>query len=152
MNSTRTLLGRFFSLLIAVAGVSGCLPRGEAHSVDEIFTDARSSYNSVSKDVPADVGTSLSQISANLDKLAGINGAGDAREVSRQVAESLNGLMGRTGFTTRPALTELINQYRAIGASNGAPMSLDNNATLKLLAARTYTLLKTEIATTSFKL
>ncbi len=152
---------RFSSLakgLLSVAFVcassallAGCGPRGESHTVDEIFTDAKAGYVSVASNLSPDVSTSLKTLSGSLDRLAGVGGAGDARPIAGEVAGTLTTLSAKAGYTARPALAELINQYRSIANSSGAPITL-GAANLKLLAARTYSLLTAELNTSKFQL
>lgn len=131
--------------------VTGCGPRGESHTVDEVFRDAKQGYVDVSGKATSDVGTSLKTLSGSLDKLAGLGGGGDARQISGEVAGTLTTLSAKAGYTARPALAELINQYRSIANSSGASITL-GAANLKLLAARTYALLTAELATSQFRL
>ncbi len=144
---------RLFTLSAVVwcaAAVLGCGPRGESHTLDQVFSDARTEFNAVATaNVPGDVATSLKQVAADLDKLAGIGGGGDAKEISQAVANSIDSLIEKSGMTQRASMTELVNQYRSVGSaaavSVGAPQ-------LKLLTARTYTLLKSELISTKFGL
>ena len=131
--------------------VVGCGPRGESHTVDEIFTDAKAGYVDVSNKASPELGTSLKTLSGSLDRLAGIGGGGDSRQVSSEIAGTLTTLSQKAGYTARPALAELINQYRSIANSSGAPAKL-GAANLKLLAARTYSLLTAELSTSQFRL
>lgn len=131
--------------------ITACGPRGESHTVDEIFTDAKVGYVNASAKLSADLGTSLKTLSGSLDRLAGVGGGGDARPIAGEIAGALTTLSSKAGYTARPALAELINQYRAIANSSGAPMTL-GAANLKLLAARTYSLLAAELATSRFRL
>lgn len=129
----------------------GCAPRGESHTVDEIFSDAKSGYVEASGKAPADMGTSLKTLSGSLDRLAGLGGGGDARQVSGEIAGTLATLSAKAGYTARPALAELINQYRNIADTSGSPTTL-GAPNLKLLAARTYSLLTAELTTSQFRL
>lgn len=150
----KTLTSRIFSFVVAAASlalVSGCAPRGEAHSVEQILNDARSAYSEMGQDVAPDVATSLKSLTGSLDKLAGLGGGGDARQVSASIADGLNSLMTRSGFTQRPAMAELINQYRSLSNATGAPTAL-GAPNLKLVVARTYTILTSELTSTKFKL
>lgn len=150
----KTLTSRIFSFVVAAASlafVSGCAPRGESHSVEQILNDARAAYSGMSQDVSPDVSTALKSLTGSLDKLAGLGGGGDARQVSANVAEGLNSLITRSGFTQRPAMAELINQYRTLSTSTGAPTAL-GAPNLKLVVARTYTILTSELTSTKFKL
>jgi hypothetical protein len=119
--------------------------------LEQIFTDARSAYTSAAPKANTAVGEALKQLNGNLERLAGIGGGGDAREVSQQVAADLDSLTGKAGYTQRPSMTELISQYRSINTNAEAPTTL-GAPQLKLLVARTYQLLASEIATTNFKL
>lgn len=150
----KTISHRILSIVVCTAAaslVSGCGPRGESHTVDQIFGDARSSYLSSyvlsSKTAPGEV----KAVSDSLDKLAGEGGGGDARQISASVADNLTTLLPKSGFTQRAAMTELINQYRQIANSTGAPLTL-GAPNLKLIAARTYTLLVAEFNSTQFRI
>ena len=88
---------------------------------------------------------------SSLDKIAGQGGGGDARQISAGLADGLTTLLPKSGFTQRAAMTELIKQYRNLGASSGAPLTL-GAPNLKLIAARTYTLLSAELASTTFRI
>ena len=101
--------------------------------------------------VNPEVGSSLQALSGSLDKLAGLGGGGDARQVSASIAESLNTLMPKAGATQRAAMAELITQYRSISTGTGAPTSV-GAPNLKLVAARTYSLMSAELTSTKFRL
>ncbi len=129
----------------------GCGPRGESHTVEQILDDARVSYQAVStKALPGDA-SALKSLQTSLDKLAGIGGGGDAKVVAGDIANSLNGLMTKSGFTVRPAMAELISQYRTVAADSASKVSI-GAPNLKLLAARTYSLLTAELSTSQFRL
>lgn len=136
---------------IALAFVSGCAPRGESHTVDEILTDARTGYMTVFASRAGDYKEQLKGLTASLDKLAGIGGGGDARSISGGIAESLQALIDHAGFTVRPAMGELINQYRVVATNGSRDLSI-GAPNLKLLVARTYTLISSELKTTQFKI
>lgn len=138
-------------LSVASTFMVACGPRGESHTVDEIFTDAKAGYVSASANLTPDLGTSLKTLSGSLDRLAGIGGGGDARPIAGEIAGTLTTLSAKAGYTARPALAELINQYRSIANSSGAPMTL-GAGNVKLLAARTYSLLTAELTTSRFRL
>jgi len=149
----RHISSRFSSLLVAACFVSvvGCGPRGESHTLDQIFADARGAYSGVASNANTSVGDPLKQLNGDLERLAGLSGGGDAREISKQVADGLAGLTPKAGVTQRASLTELANQYRVISSQTESPVTL-GNAQLKLLVARTYQLLASEISTTNFRL
>lgn len=150
----KTTVTRIVSLVVSTSAallVSGCGPRGESHTVEQIFTDARANYTDTSAKVTPDVGSALSNLTSSLDKIAGQGGGGDARQISAGLADGLTALLPKVGFTQRAAMTELINQYRALAASTGAPLTL-GAANLKLIAARTYSLLSAELVSTQFRI
>ncbi len=150
----KTTPSKFLAFCIATTAaclVSGCGPRGESHTVEQIFSDARATYSQMSAQVAPDVSASLKNVAASLDKIAGQGGGGDARQISASLADGLTDLMPKAGFTQRAAMTELINQYRQLSASTGAPVML-GAANLKLVAARTYNLLTAELTSTKFKI
>jgi hypothetical protein len=60
-------------------------------------------------------------------------------------------MLPKAGFTQRAAMTELINQYRLIANSSGAQVSV-GAPNLKLIAARTFSLLSAEITSTNFRI
>lgn len=148
------LTARFVSSIVFVmscVSITGCGPRGEAHTVDQILTDARGGYESVSGKVSSADGASMKTLASNIDKVAGIGGGGDARALSSEIASQLESLSVRAGYTARPAMAELVNQYRNIAADKSAAVSI-GAPHLKLLAARTYSLLTAELSTTQFRL
>jgi len=151
------MVGKFFynrlaSLVVAGAGlcmISGCGPRGESHTVDQVLSDARGAYQQVSASASGDAANSLKSLSTALDKLAGIGGGGDAKVISGDVVNVLTGFSTKVGYTVRPALAELVNQYRSVSEDEGASIGAPH---LKLLVARTYSLLTSELKTSQFKI
>lgn len=142
---------RTVACVAATLVLVGCAPRGESHTVDQILNDARSSYASTKVDVPSDVGSSLTTLTGSLDKLAGLGGGGDSRQIAGSVADTLGALVSKAGFTQRPQMSELMNQYRSVAGAQGAPTTL-GAPNLKLLVARTYTLLSAELTSTKFRI
>ena len=150
----RFLVDRIVAFLIIGASIcvaAGCAPRGESRTVEQILTDARSAYQSASASFSGDVSPALKSLSGALDRLAGIGGAGDAKLVSQEISTMLVELSGRIGYTSRAAMAELIEQYRTISQSAGSSVSI-GAPNLKLLAARTYSLVTSELTTTKFKI
>ena len=150
----KTTLSRILSIIIstsAVVLVSGCGPRGESHTVEQIFSDARAAYSKMASKASPDMNAALTGISSSLDKIAGQAGGGDVRQLSANIADSLTAVLPKAGFTQRAAMTELIKQYRQLANSSGADVSA-GAANLKLVAARTYTLLSAEITSTNFRI
>jgi hypothetical protein len=93
----------------------------------------------------------LTGISASLDKIAGQGGGGDVRQLSASLADGLTSMLPKAGFTQRPAMTELIKQYRQIADASGTQVAA-GAANLKLVAARTYALLSAELTSTNFRI
>jgi hypothetical protein len=60
-------------------------------------------------------------------------------------------MLPKSGFTQRAAMTELIKQYRQISEASGTQVAV-GAANLKLVAARTYSLLSAEITSTNFSI
>jgi len=141
------LLVSGFTLLL----VSGCGPRGESHTVEQILTDARSAYQGVASKAPSDTSAALKFLTASLDRIAGLGGGGEAKIISQEIANMLTELSPKAGYTVRPAMAELISQYRTVAAASDSPVSI-GAANLKLLAARTYALVTSELRTTQFKI
>ncbi len=137
--------------LVSCVSVVGCGPRGEAHTVDQILSDARGGYESAAGKVQGNDTSTIRTLTSNIDKVAGIGGGGDARVLSADIATQLEGLSVRAGYTARPAMAELVNQYRNVAADKGSKVSI-GAPHLKLLAARTYSLLTAELNTTAFRL
>ncbi len=150
----KTTLSRILSLIIstsAVVLVAGCGPRGESHTVEQIFSDARAGYAKMASKATPDMNGALTGLVSALDKIAGQSGGGDVRQLSASLADGLTSMLPKAGFTQRAAMTELINQYRLIANSSGAQVSV-GAPNLKLIAARTFSLLSAEITSTNFRI
>ncbi len=136
---------------ICLMAAVGCQPRGESHTLEQILSDARSGYSALTVQPPSEVDAFLTQLKNNLDKLAGLGGGGDARELAGEVAGILGELSQKSGFTVRPAMTELMNQYKGIADGTGSAISI-GAPNLQLLVARTFSLLTAERSTSNFSL
>jgi hypothetical protein len=150
----KTTLSRILSLIVstsAVVLVAGCGPRGESHTVEQIFSDARAGYTKMASKATPEMNTTLVGLTGSLDKIAGQNGGGDVRQLSASLADGLTAMLPKAGFTQRAAMTELINQYRIIANASGAQI-MAGAPNLKLIAARTYSLLSAEITSTNFRI
>ena len=150
-NSLRNKIASLVVVGASVLSLSGCAPRGESHTVEQILADARSGYQQVASNVGGDTAASLKYLSGSLDKLAGIGGGGDAKTVSNEIATALTDLSTKVGFTVRPALAELVSQYKTVSEDKAAAASI-GAPNLKLLVARTYALMTSELKTTQFKI
>lgn len=134
------------SLLILVA-LSSCAPRGETRALDEIYRQAVEDYTvklAAASTVP-DL-TTLQDLKSLLEKLAQPGATASVSDDAATVATLLAGLAPKAGYTSRPALGEIADQFRSLSLE---PESAA--ATRKLLAARTFILLTSELETTQFK-
>ncbi len=148
------------SLLLLVA--SGCAPRGETKSLDEVLGLARERFTSVQKRVPS--GALSAEASKSLDQaMKAIDGALAASSIGEQAAQAkslesaFSDLLPNAGYTSRAALTEVKKQYGQIAEQvsaevAGLPPAADQVAKVKLAAARAYTILASELETTGFNL
>jgi len=139
------------STLAVVVTAVGCQPRGESHTLEQILSDARSGYTALNVAAAGDTSAVLNQLKVDLDKLAGLGAGGDAKELAGKVSATLGDLAQRSGFTARPAMTELMNQYKVIATQEGTAVSI-GAPNLQLLVARTFSLLTTELSTSKFAL
>lgn len=147
-------LSRILTLIIstsAVVLVAGCGPRGESRTIEQIFSDARAGYYKMTSEASPDMSATLKTLAASLDKIAGQQGGGDVGQLSAGLADGLTSLLPKVGFTQRPAMTELIKQYRVLASASGSQVAA-GAANLKLVAARTYTLLSAELTSTNFRI
>jgi hypothetical protein len=141
----------FLSSLAVMLAATGCQPRGESHTLEQILSDARNGYTALNVAAIGDTSAVLNQLKVDLDKLAGLGAGGDAKELAGKVSATLGDLAERSGFTVRPAMSELMNQYKVIAAQEGAAISI-GAPNLQLLVARTFSLLTTELSTSKFSL
>lgn len=149
-------LRRFVATLLLVAVVAlltACEPRGETRSVDEVLRLERTRYvrlverteNPQLRQVLDGVNgalDSLLETAAQAQKAEEVAGFG---EPAAELAKALSTLVNDAGYTARPSIFELANQYRHFAGENGAQPS-----TIKLLVARTYTILASELESTAF--
>ncbi len=151
----------FLIALVCFVSV-GCKPRGETKSLDTLLGDSRQKFAVATSQAPAlklnfagselaetsvELPEVLRELNSNLDKLLVKGSAADRSGTASTVAKTLAALTPHAGYTARPAFAEISKQYRTI--SQGASIEL---ATLKLVAARTYALISSELETTKFGL
>lgn len=131
--------------------VSGCAPRGEGKSVDEVLQSHRQKFATAmaAANVSGEARTHLDKVQTELTEL--VASASSAVPVkSQEIAAELRALVPHSGFTTRPALSELIDQYTVIGAVTDTRTL--GSSQVKLLVARTLGLLTSELETTKLAL
>ncbi|RMG42759.1 MAG: hypothetical protein D6719_05530 [Candidatus Dadabacteria bacterium] len=137
-------LFRIIAVSTVLALLAGCAPRGETRTLDQVLESARGRFEKADRSsVAPEAGTQLSRIEGHLKRLA--DGEGAAEELNA-VADELGSLIPMAGFTNRPALTELGNQYRQLSSSSNR-----SSGAIRLLVARTYRALASEIETTKFR-
>ncbi|MCB0340089.1 MAG: hypothetical protein KDD53_10820 [Bdellovibrionales bacterium] len=127
----------------------GCAPRDEYKSVDQLLNNARSSFEQVKDSGTADVNAQVSSIVSALDNALQIEDAGGRQRELLKASEALNALLYRANYTTRPAMHELVTQWRGLATDESDKVA---TASVKLLAARTLTLMTSEMETTKFGL
>ncbi len=142
---------KFLSILVITLSIVSCGPRGESLSVDQILTVQKDKYSNHlnSSQVNSSLLSNLNGISAALDLISSEGGAKQVNDKAKVISENLSDLIVKAGYTSRPALSELVTQYRVIASGAGAS---DKPATIKLLVARTYSALASELETTKFQL
>jgi hypothetical protein len=113
--------------------------------------DARTAYERVGTAPSGESATTIEQLPRVLDRLAGLSGGGDVRQLAGEVVTLLSAVLPKASFTVRPGLTELINQYQSISAGAAGATRI-GAPEVKLLVARTYTALAAERSTVNFAL
>lgn len=146
IRSEVSLASLFFMAGVALIAIVGCGPRGETKSLDEVVAGARSSFYQRAEVVKdAEVKDELAQAARLLE--ASIDSPlDDSSARSERIAQILQSLTTRAGYTSRPALGELQSQWLA-GAEGGMTSEAG-----KLLAARTFSLLASELDGIGFAL
>lgn len=140
---------RMLNILIISIGliITGCGPRGESRSLDEILASAKSEYHAQIASVTPEIKPDIDRLTRGLERsLAGVDVASDVRADFSEVEGAMMNLIGKAGYTSRPALGELMSQFRSI--ANGE--NSYSKEQVVLLVARTYFLLSTELKTAKF--
>lgn len=138
------------AVAVLLVALQGCMPRGESYSLSDVHGWAKERYQSAVKDFTPkseEVKASLVQIESLLAKLDEAKPGSDLGQTTRALADALVKMAPRAGFTSRPALGELSEQYRVLAAKENvtAPQ-------VKLIATRTYSLLASELEGVKFSL
>lgn len=142
--SVRTLV-KLFSIVLV--GFIGCNPRGETKTLDEVFRAAEGRFYQVYRADGAGKGQPAvsSSLRVVVDTLKEIESAGEQSLTDRYgaVGKALSELTTYAGYTTRPALGELAEQWIGLKASAEAPST-------RLLISRTYGVLASELEAVGF--
>ena len=147
----RTMPNRIlpFALALLLAGLQGCMPRGESYTLDQVHGWAKDRYQSAMKEFNPktnDVKASLSEVESLLGKLETTKGS-DVAPTSQALADALNKLAPHAGYTSRPAFGALSEQYRVLAGKGKV-----TTPQAKLIATRTYSLLTSELEGVKFAL
>lgn len=148
------------SLAVSLALLAGCAPRGETHSLEQVLSDARARFVAAQKRTNGDgSGEGTATVQQSIQAMEAMLKASDLKEAAPQAAAveaKLETLIDHAGYPTRPALSEIIKEYRSIGSGvipeAVASSQADQVSTVKLLVARTYALLASELETANFSL
>ena len=146
---TRTLGGMILLAGMGVFSFTGCAPRGETRSLDEILSGAKSKYDSVEKELSPAVLTQVNSLTSNLERALEKGSGGELPAILREAGGSLQELTLKAGYTSRAALSEFSAQFQELARQTPGDIT---SAQVKLLAARAYQLLLSEIETTKFAL
>lgn len=153
--------------------LSGCAPRGETKSTDQVLELARSNFEvalasnekrTTQSGADSDVMPMIKDLLVSVEGLAEIGSVGNELngskltplsaaerqkvvELSGTAAASLATLTQRAGYTARPAMGSLANQFRSMHFQSSVPP----REALNLIVARVYHLLASELNATAFK-
>ncbi|MEZ4754503.1 MAG: hypothetical protein R3A13_09390 [Bdellovibrionota bacterium] len=134
-------------LFVSLIFLSACAPRGESHTLEQVLKSSQDRYAAASEQAGAlKVANVLNQTKQHLEDLLTDENAEQTKTIY-ETANLLSELSTKAGYTSRPAMTELINQYRELGQLGQA-----ESDQLTLLVSRTYSALASELETTKFQL
>ncbi len=123
--------------------ISACGPRGETRTLDDVLQSSKQRFtNAQGASIPQTQAAILKEIPGRLEQLAGAATPQSAKTAG-EVADLLSSLISHAGYTARPALAEIVTQYRMLPTAQAS-------AAPRLLVARTYSLLASELETTHF--
>lgn len=140
-------LSKLTFLVVLAVVLNGCV-RGETKTLNEVLQLSRQRYQAVSNRAQeATLGQSLGGLTATLEGILAKADKAVQQQHAGKIAEQLTTLLPRTGYTTRPAMREIIKQYMVLSSSADL-----TPAEVELLVSRTYSMLATELETTAFKI
>ena len=149
------------SALFVTLSCIGCT-RGESNSLDEIVGDSKARFSdaahgSLSR-VPETVRGDLSDLASRLEDFSRQSAATSLNSEAADISRRILALVPHSGFTSRPALTQLATQYAAFGNVEGVGTEQVEAAASgsvgerQLLSARTFSALAAELEGTAFSL
>lgn len=167
MKSFPSSLVRFSLVAAVVLCASACEPRGETLTLDRVLERAREKYQSALASVnagagkdggaalPPEVAARLKSVTDELEGMVRQAGVDPSAEVARsagQVSEALADLAQSAGYTSRPAMGELVSQLEALAGSAAAEGKSFDGSKARLVASRVYSLLSSELEGVKFSL
>jgi hypothetical protein len=143
---TETMFKKIIILCLLTLLAAACGPRGETNSLEQVFSAAKADFTKSKKaQVPAVVTKDFEFIEQSLAKIVATDFS-KAEALAPDIAKALVRISRHSGYTVRPSIGELANQYLVLAERETA------SASVKLLVARTYSLLAQELASTAFRL
>jgi hypothetical protein len=143
-NRNSKVVGSLGLALVLVTG--GCEPRGETKTLEEVVQVSRLQLDQAMKrDISPSALAPLSKTREVLEALLKEARAGVETGQYEAVASLLAELAVGAGYTSRPALGELADQWRALTGSSNRPE-------VRLLVSRTMSALASELEGVAFSL
>ena len=143
---------------VLLAGLTACAPRGETDSLEEILQTSKKRFARALRSGPEEGrawATDVQPLLEALEQAARNSLDSPSVRVEAQafeaVAHSLSDLTARAGTPSRAAFGALVAQYEGMRQATTADQAPAAN-TVKLLVARTYNLLSSELESTAFAL
>jgi len=146
---------KLVAVVLSIFALASCGPRGESKSVQEVLDTARDRF--AKEDIAALKPEASQNVQALVREIEGMvkatdrlvtDGNGAVSEGAARAVTNLEAVIERSGVTVRPAIAELTNQYRMLAIARD-PI---NPGAVKLLVARTYSTLCSELETSKFSL
>jgi len=139
--------------LFLLTMVVGCKPRGESRSVADILAESSKAYRKAfdGEPLPERVSSRLPELSDALSRLTEAADLDRKKALADAIVEHLRALVVTAGYTTRPAIGELIDQFGALAETESGSVVSDS-ATISLLVSRTFYLLASELKGVRFQL
>jgi hypothetical protein len=155
-KSSNSFISLLFNIsIIFLLTFLGCEPRGENKSLDQVLENAISRYENIvkkaeSKGLTPPVLERLTNLNTTLRSINLSDKNTYKKVVLQDIIDNLISLTPEAGYTTRPALGEIVEQYSEM-LSLISDKRIDVRA-LQLLVARTYFLLASELDGVRFQL
>jgi hypothetical protein len=140
----------FFTIFSLSTLFSACAPRGENNSLDEVLSVQQSSFRNAlsSAQLSPELSKTIAGLEGKLKELLASAASTEASSKASLIVEDLSQLLNHAGYTSRPAMNELLNQFRVLADTKSAQNQ--SGSAIKLLVARTYSLLSAELTGVGF--